>query len=159
MEFSVNQWTCLINMLRWYRINVILQMTFPNAFPWIKLLHIHFIEIDFCPTDKTLAVVYVMPWHWTADRSFITWANDDPFHYNDVIMNAMASQITGVSIIYSTICSGADQRKHQSSASLVFVRGIHWWPLNSPHKGPVTRKIFPFDDVIMSLTPMHQRPK
>ena len=45
--------------------------------------------------------------------------------------------------------SGADQRKHQSSASLAFVRGIHRWPVNSPHKGPVTRKMFPFDDVIM----------
>ena len=61
----------------------------------------------------------------------------------------MASQITGVSIVYSTLCSCADQRKHQSSASLVFVWGIHRWPVNSPHKGPVPRKIFPFDDVIM----------
>ena len=64
-------------------------------------------------------------------------------------MSAIASQITGVSIVYSTVCSGADQRKHQSSASLAFVRGIHRWPVDSPHKGPVTRKIFPFDDVIM----------
>ena len=68
-------------------------------------------------------------------------------HYSDVIMSAMASQITGVWMVCSTVCSGADQRKHQSSASLVFVRGIHRWPLNSPHKGPVTRKRFPFDDV------------
>ena len=45
---------------------------------------------------------------------------------------------------------GADQRKHQSSASLAFVRGIHRWPVNSQHKGPVTRKMFPYDDVIMS---------
>ena len=51
--------------------------------------------------------------------------------------------------VYLTRCSGADQRKHQSSASLVFVRGIHRWPVNSPHKGSVTRKMFPFDDVIM----------
>ena len=55
-------------------------------------------------------------------------------------MSAKASQITGVMIIYSTFCSGADQRKHQSSASLAFVRGIHQWPVNSPHKGPVTRE-------------------
>ena len=54
----------------------------------------------------------------------------------------MASQITGLAIVYSTIYSGADQRKHQSSASLAFVRGIHRWPVNSPHKGPVTRKWF-----------------
>ena len=71
-------------------------------------------------------------------------------HYNDAIMSEMASQITGVSIVCSTVCSGADQRKHQSSASLVFVRGIHRWAVNSPHKGPVTRKMFSFDDVIMA---------
>ena len=67
-------------------------------------------------------------------------------HYNDVIM---ASQITGVSIVCSSVGSGADQRKYQSSASLVFVWEIHRWPVNSPLKGPVTRKRFPFDDVIM----------
>ena len=50
-------------------------------------------------------------------------------------MSAMASQITDVSIVYSTVCSGADQRKHQSSASLAFVNGIKWWPVNTPHKG------------------------
>ena len=61
----------------------------------------------------------------------------------------MASQITSLTIVYSTVYSGADQRKHQSSASLSFVRGIHRWPVNSPHKGPVTQKMFPFDDVIM----------
>ena len=70
-------------------------------------------------------------------------------HYSDVIMSAMASQITGVPIVCSTVCSGADQRKHQSSASLAFVWGIHRWPVNSPHKGQVTQKMFPFDDVIM----------
>ena len=42
----------------------------------------------------------------------------------------------------STVCSGADQRKHQSPASLAFTRGIHRWPMDSPHKGPVTRKCF-----------------
>ena len=70
-------------------------------------------------------------------------------HYNDVIMSAMASQITSLTIVCSTVYSGADQRKHQSSASLAFVRGIHRWPVNSPHKGPVTRKMFPLDGVIM----------
>ena len=44
---------------------------------------------------------------------------------------------------------GADQRKHQSSVSLAFVWGIHRSPVNSPHKGPVTRKMLSFDDVIM----------
>ena len=70
-------------------------------------------------------------------------------HHSDVIMNAMVSQITGVSIVYPTVCFGADQRKHQRSTSLAFVRGIHRRPVNSPHKGPVTRRIFLFDDVIM----------
>ena len=70
-------------------------------------------------------------------------------HYNDVIMGSIASQINSLTIVYSAIYSGADQRKHQSSASLAFVRGIHRGPVNSPHKWPVTRKMFPFDDVIM----------
>ena len=61
----------------------------------------------------------------------------------------MASQITKLTIVYSSVYSGADQRKHQSSASLAFVRGIHRSPVNSSHKGPVTRKMFPFHDVIM----------
>ena len=64
-------------------------------------------------------------------------------------MSAMASQITSLTIVYSTVNSDTDERKHQSSASLAFVRGIHRGPANYPHKGPVTRKMFPFDDVIM----------
>ena len=71
-------------------------------------------------------------------------------HYSDVIMGAVASQITSLMIVYSIVYSGRDQRKHQSSASLAFVRGIHRWPVNSPHKGPVTRKMFPCDDIIMT---------
>ena len=67
-------------------------------------------------------------------------------------MSPMASQITSLGIVYSTVYSGADQRKHQSSASLAFVRRIHRGPVNSPHKRPVTRKMFPFDDVIMNFT-------
>ena len=63
-------------------------------------------------------------------------------HYNDVIMSKIVSQITSVSIVYSIIHSDADQRKHQSSAPLAFVRGIHRRPVNSPHRGPVTRKCF-----------------
>ena len=70
-------------------------------------------------------------------------------HYSDVIMSAMASQISRLTIVYSTVYSGADQIKHQSPTSLAFVRGIHRWPVNSPHKAPVTRKMFPYGDVIM----------
>ena len=64
-------------------------------------------------------------------------------------MSMMASQITSLTIVYSTVYSGADQRKHQSSTSLAFVQGIHRWPVNSLHKGKVTWKMFPFDDIIM----------
>ena len=71
------------------------------------------------------------------------------YHYNNVIMGTITSQITRLTIVYSTVYSDADQRKYQSSASLAFVRGIHRGPVNSPHKWPVTRKMFPFDDVIM----------
>ena len=69
----------------------------------------------------------------------------------------MASKITSPTIVYSTVYSGADQRKHQSSASMAIVRGIHRWPVNSPHKGPVTRKMFPIDDVIMGYVLHNQR--
>ena len=65
-------------------------------------------------------------------------------------MSAMASQITGVSIVCSTVCS--DKKKHQSSVALAFVRGIHRRPVISPHNGPVTGKMFPFDDVTMIVS-------
>ena len=71
------------------------------------------------------------------------------WHYNDIIMGAKASQITSLTSVYSIVYSSEDQRKHQSSASLAFVQGIHRGPVNSPHKWPVTRKMFPFDDAIM----------
>ena len=83
--------------------------------------------------------------HRKHDNTVIYWNSrqkgDSWFHYNDVIMGAMASQITSLMTVYSTVYSGANERKHQSSASLAFVRGIHRWPANSPHKCPVTRKI------------------
>ena len=66
-------------------------------------------------------------------------------YYSYIIMSEMASEITGISII----CSGADPRKHQSSTLLAFVKGIHWLLVASAHKGPIIRKMFPFDDVII----------
>ena len=66
-------------------------------------------------------------------------------HYSDVIMSMMASQITSISTVCSAICSGRDQRKHQSWASLVLVRES----MDCHHKGPVKQKMFPFDDKIM----------
>ena len=65
------------------------------------------------------------------------------YRYNDIIMRAMASQITCISIVYPTVCSGIDQIKHQNFTPLTSVRGIHQWLVNSPHKGPVMLKCFP----------------
>ena len=87
---------------------------------------------------------------YTNGHSFACFYRHQNVHDTDVIMiSAMASQITRLTIVYSTVYSGADQRKHQRSTSLAFVRGIHRWPVNSSHKRPVTRKLLPFDDVIM----------
>ena len=94
-----------------------------------------------------IALVTELQWNATKRVSSLY----ENINYNDLIMGIMASQITSLTIVYSTVYSGADQRKHQSSASLAFVRGIHRWPAKSPHKWPVTRKMFPFDDVIMSV--------
>ena len=90
---------------------------------------------------------------WVRPRLGIVWYRGSPAssglmsveknYYSDVIMGAVASQITSLTIVYSTVYSGADQRKQQSSAKLAFV--------NSPHKWPVTRKMVPFDDVIMTF--------
>ena len=90
--------------------------------------------------------MYSYLWDWV-------WLTIPLIYYSDVIMRAMTSQITSVSIVCSAVGSGADQRKHQSSASLALARGMHRWPMNSQHKGPVTRKMFPFDDVIMMWDP------
>ena len=65
-----------------------------------------------------------------------------PYDYSDVIMGRMTSQITSLTIVYSTVYSGANQRKHLSSALLAFVRGIHRSPVNLPDKWPATRKMF-----------------
>ena len=72
-------------------------------------------------------------------------------YYSDVTIRKMASQVTDVTIVYSTVCPCVDQSAHQSSASQAFVRGNPRWPVNSPHKGTLTRKMFPFDDVIIEL--------
>ena len=87
--------------------------------------------------------------HWLIDRycrrwglsKWRSWIPNTKSHYCDVIVGAMASQITSLTIVCSTVYSGADQRKHQSSAWLAFERGIHRWPVNSPHKWPVTGRI------------------
>ena len=102
--------------------------------------------------DNTLRTKYVenksvnrphYMYQWTCVVE-IVWES----HYNDVILSAMAPQITSLTIVYSIVYSRRRWKKHQSSSSLAFVRGIHRWPVNSPHKGPVTGKMFPLDDVI-----------
>ena len=93
-------------------------------------------------------IVYNTAWHspilatWETDvHLYIVDCSSNLYNYNDVIMGAMSSQITSLRIVYSSVYSGAHQRKPQSSASLAFVWGIHRWPVSSPHKGPVTRKM------------------
>ena len=96
-------------------------------------------------TVSTVPCCSLIPLHrFVLEHMQVQWS-----HYSDVMVSKMASQITNLTVVYSIVYSSADQRKHQSSASLAFVRGIHWRPVNSQHKGPVTRKMFPFDDVIM----------
>ena len=112
----------------------------------------NFTELSFL-FNNIPAVVEIMAWHRPGDKPLY-----EPMmvsllmrsvHYDDVTMGAIASQITSLTIAFSTVYLDTDQRKHQSSASLAFVRGIHRRPVNSPHKWPVPRKMFPFDDVIM----------
>ena len=118
--------------------------------------HLHFLS----PVDTDVAQVFSIPlaedndtlflhfcwWHGSLPRhSFSTHST----HYNDVIMGAIAPQIISLMIVFSTVYLDTDQIKHQRSASLAFVRGIHRRPVNSTYKWPVTRKMFPFDYVIM----------
>ena len=76
----------------------------------------------------------------------------DELYYSDVIMGAMASQITSLTIVYSTVCSGADQRKTSKLRVTGLCEGNSSVTGEFPHKGPVTRKMFSFDDVIMEST-------
>ena len=102
-------------------------------------------------------------WHTTPNRPFVNWILE-------ILCNEVLLEIERVPLSQSllqwrhnerdgvsnhrrldrlpTVCSGEDQRKHQSSASLAF-RGIHRWPVVSRHKRSVTRIKFPFDDAIM----------
>ena len=124
-------------------------------------------RIDQTPVYLTIDVIFqpnlCLPDDVYADFRFWTWTpspkftdslkstiHDFPSSWN-VIMSAMVAQITVVLIVYPAVCSGADQRKNQNSASLAFVQGIRRWLVDSPHEGPVTRKMLPFDDVIMIL--------
>ena len=116
--------------------------------PWIRRLGV----------SKCQELIYnvTIKWQiWSYTGSFKTHSDGIRqlgYHYGDIIMGAIASQITSLIIVYSTVYSDAVQRKYQSSASLAFVWGLPRGPINSPHKWPVTRKMFPFGDVIMEIT-------
>ena len=119
-----------------------------RIFQMILQLNLKIIRIEFAVCLHFLLIVCNI-WNHYDERVWGLYAcnfmcgTGSRYHYNDVIMSAMASQITGVSIVCSTLGSGGDRRKHQSSASPAFVRGIHRWPVNSPGKRPVIRKMFP----------------
>ena len=105
----------------------------------------------------------VVAWYWWIEVRvmLVAWqhqANTWNNHYGDVMMSAMASQITSPTTVYLIVCSGANQRKYQSSTSMAFLRGIHRWSVNSLHKGLVTQKMFPFDDVIMMSASFQRDP-
>ena len=111
-------------------------------------------SISYCPRDNLKSMSFNISSYFSTScmakvDCLEDHLNNRIFHYNDVIMSAMACQITSLTIVYSTVYSGAERRKHQSSVSLAFVRGIHRRPVNSLHKWPVMRKMFPFHDVIM----------
>ena len=103
--------------------------------------------IQQCPSDNQ---VHIKNIGWI-NHALITKL----YRYNDVIISTMTSQITSPTIVYSTVYSDAHQRKDQSSTSLAFVQGLHRWPVNSPHEGPVTRKKFLFNNVIMTVLKTH----
>ena len=118
---------------------------------WVRLkFRLASYPVSVEPLPKPMLIYFS---HRSLETNFIELAIAESafenVHYCDVIMGAMASQITSLTIVYSTVYSDADQTKHQSYASLAFVWGIHRWPVNSPHKWPVMWKMFPFDDVIM----------
>ena len=99
-----------------------------------------------------LSLILVFPYFFPYERHLRMQQ-----HYNDIIIGTIASQITNLTTVYSTVYSDADQRKHQSSTLLAFVRGIHQGPVNSPHKWQVTRKMFPLDEFIMKCKKLHHK--
>ena len=142
-------------------------LSLPGCFAHIKVhvrhvIIIHTVKSLSIPTDtidrshitlrKRDSKINTKQWGYPLNWSVIEDGNSASvcsIHYDDVIMTMLASQITSLTVVYSIVYSGVNQRKHQSSASLAFVREIHRGPVNFPHKWPVTRKMFPFDDVIM----------
>ena len=145
-----------LKKIHWYR-----NVSNPHWYKWPRWLNDNTQVTGFIPDNVIMKwlhkphILITCPLCWKHVRSRLNVISGPQRerlvhgHYCDVIMGAMASQIISLTIVYLTVYSGADQRKQQSSASLAFVRGIHRWPVNSPHKWPATRKMFPFDDIIM----------
>ena len=120
-------------------LDVLTIMLLHTTWSWLPLIPVsHTSSLNSPKHSKWTPVFRPREMYVFRHLSFLTSES----HYSDVIMSAMASQITRLMVVYSTVYSGTDQRKHQSSTSLGFVRGIHRWPVNSPHKWPVMRKCF-----------------
>ena len=111
-------------------------------------------EYDSMPLLIQITVAFLMGYIRNREwgKTQLSVGNYKRQRYRDVIMSAMASQITSVLIVCSNVCSGADQGKHQNPRVNGLCEGDHRWPVDSHHQGPVTRKMFPFDDVIMNKT-------
>ena len=107
----------------------------------VSVVHLSVVRMSGCTNVRLYICQLSLQWRHN-ERNVVS--NHQP---HDCLLNrlfkAQAEEIT------QPIIQGADRRKHQSSASLAFVSGIHRWPVNSPYKGPVTQKKLPFDDVIM----------
>ena len=84
-------------------------------------------------------------------RSIIAFSGIVYYHYSAVIMGTMASQITSLTIVYSTVNSAPIKENIKAPHHWPSWGEFTGWPVNSPHKGPVTRKMLPFHDVIMKL--------
>ena len=93
---------------------------------WLGILQTH----DGSSNKNKIRMMCVARWIWGLTTPLYWWMGGNK-HYIDVTMTTMASKITSLTVVYSIVYSDADQRKHQSSASLAFVWGIHrdrWIP-------------------------------
>ena len=110
--------------------------------------NLEFLSHQFCCRSQKMDIMYKLDYCF--QQSEVSQNRQGSYDYSADWCHLNSSEGNHRRLDYfSTVCSGADQRKHQSSALLDFVRGIHRWPVNSPHRGSVTRKMFPFDDVIV----------
>ena len=150
MDSAINIYHCYIFV---NSVRVIFIFIISYLLPrWVQIssliLFKLFVAIPFAFYPNNYSFISYQYDHWYRTSWHIT---TQLINYDDVIMGTMASQITSLTIVYSTVNSGADQSNYQSSSSLAFEWGIHREPENSPHKWSVMRKMFPFDDVIMFL--------